>query len=238
MLGGDIVHVNDSANWLIVGFFTRNYRPLSERFAESLQQQNLPHHLFAVERIGDWSRETMRKPSVVLDAMRAYPSRTVILMDVDCLVNGSLDELVEASRNADFSCYASVRIKGHRRSSLRFSLSSRVMVIRPTPGAERMMREWEKVCRERPDLNGDERALVMAFARANGVNFSPMSEKYSGRELGEAAPGSIITHRSAAFSHGKRRSLSNKFDELLAFAKNGRRRILGYGLGSGEGRRL
>jgi hypothetical protein len=206
----------DDKNWVIVGFFTPNYRPLATRFADSLRVQNLPYHLFAVERSGDWSRETMRKPDVVLDAMKVYPNKTLVFMDVDCIVRGSLDELVDSIVSADFSCYATVRMKGLRRTSQRFSLSSRVMLIRPTEGARNLMEQWKLACRERPNLHGAERNLVLGFARAYGMKFSPMLEIYAGREVPEAPPNAVIVHESVAFAHGKERSLSNQFDHLIA----------------------
>jgi len=73
----DIVLRDDSKPWLIVGFFTPNYQPLSAKFADSLKRQGHPHHLFAVEPSGDWSDETMRKPAIVLNAMKVYPNKTL-----------------------------------------------------------------------------------------------------------------------------------------------------------------
>ena len=218
----DIVLRDDSKPWLIVGFFTPNYQPLAAKFAESLKRQGLPHHLFAVEPSGDWSSETMRKPAIVLNAMKAYPDKTLILMDVDCIVNGPLDELSNIVGNADFSCFPTLRVKKFRGHSQRFSLSSRVMFVRPTDGARKLMEQWQAACRERPNLHGAERNLVLAFTRAVGVNFSPMPEIYAGREAQSAPAGAIVTHQSAAFAHGKKRSLSNKLEELLAFGKKQR----------------
>ena len=71
----------------------------------------------------------MRKPAIVLNAMKAYPDKTLILMDVDCIVNGPLDELSNIVGNADFSCFPTLRVKKFRRHSQRFSLSSRVMFV-------------------------------------------------------------------------------------------------------------
>ena len=81
------------------------------------------------------------------------------------------------------------------------------------------MEEWQKACRERSHLHGAERNLVLAFSRAHGVTFSPMEEIYSGREIETAPPGAIITHKSAAFAHGKKRSLSNKIEQFLGVEK-------------------
>ena len=204
----DIVLRDDSKPWLIVGFFTPNYQPLAAKFAESLKRQGLPHHLFAVEPSGDWSSETMRKPAIVLNAMKAYPDKTLILMDVDCIVNGPLDELSNIVGNADFSCFPTLRVKKFRGHSQRFSLSSRVMFVRPTDGARKLMEQWQAACRERPNLHGAERNLVLAFTRAVGVNFSPMPEDLCGSRGTKALRQELSSRIRALLSPTARNALS------------------------------
>lgn len=194
----DLINTHDLTDWLVIGFFTPNYRELAETFANSLRNQNHPHHLFAVESSGTWSHVTMLKPTVILNAMDHYPDKSLILMDVDCIVNGPLDELAHFQPNADVSCYTTLTMKQLRRHRQNFSLSSRVMLIRPTAGARDFMNKWREACDERPWMYGAERNLVLAFTRAVGVSFSPLSATYSGREVGTArATNAIITHKSA-----------------------------------------
>src|SRR5262245_42953256 len=76
-------------DWLVIGWFTEDatYRPLAERFATNLAEHGAPFHLFAKPVLGKgWN--TWRKPSVVLEAMDAYPGKAIVLMDVDCTVRG------------------------------------------------------------------------------------------------------------------------------------------------------
>jgi hypothetical protein len=96
------------------------------------------------------------------------------------------------------------------------------MFVRPTDGARNLMEEWQAACRERPNLHGAERNLVLAFTRAVGVTFSPMPETYAGREAHSAPAGALVTHQSAAFEHGKKRSFSNRLEEFLMFGKRQR----------------
>ena len=67
--------------WLVFGWFTPDYRPLADKLAASLDEVGAPYHLFAEEKShGRW--DVRRKPSIVLDAMAAYPDKTLVLMDV------------------------------------------------------------------------------------------------------------------------------------------------------------
>mgnify|MGYP001156561107 CR=1 FL=1 len=194
----DIVLNDDSKSWLITGFFTPNYRELAEPFAASLRDQGHPHHLFAVERSGTWNYETMRKPAIALAALDAYPKKTVILMDVDCTVNGALDELVGFNPAVDVACFMYVKTKKIGRHRQRTSLSSRVVLLRPTAGARTLLENWRDACVERPWMHGDEPNMMLALARSSGTAFSPIPLGFSGREIDSAPPGAVITHDSAS----------------------------------------
>jgi hypothetical protein len=74
-----------------------------------------------------------RKPSVVLNAIRAYRGKTLVFMDVDCIVTGEISPVTEVSGDVGLATKASV---GRRRSRVVFTLSSRVAVFHPTPGAQ------------------------------------------------------------------------------------------------------
>lgn len=199
----DLVLRDASRNWLVTGFFTPDYAPLAAELAAGLRILAQPHHLFAVARSGDWSSQTMRKPRIVLDAMAAYPDKALILMDVDCIVRCPLDELPAAAPPADMACYMAVKTKRLGRHRQRASLSSRVMLIRPTQGARQLMLRWEEACTERPWMHGDEPNLVLALARAVGSSFSPIDGRYSGREIDGAPADAAIVHESAR-GHGSR----------------------------------
>ena len=76
LVGGQI------GDWLVIGWFTEDstYRPLAEAFGANLSQHGAPFHLFAKPSLGAWN--TRWKPAVVLEAMDAYPGKTLVLMDV------------------------------------------------------------------------------------------------------------------------------------------------------------
>src|SRR5262245_16514772 len=84
----------DESSWLAVGWFTPDYRPLAERFAANLSEHGAPFHLFARPKIAaGWN--TAQKPSVILDAMAQYPDKTLMLMDLDCVVHGDISPVVD-----------------------------------------------------------------------------------------------------------------------------------------------
>jgi hypothetical protein len=212
----DLVSNDDARSWLVTGFFTPDYRPLAAALAASLDHDKQPYHLFAVDKSGDWSSQTMRKPSIVIGALDAHPGKTVILMDVDCTVHGPLDALASFCPAADVCCLSTARSKKIGRHRQRFSLSSRVMVVRPTPGARALMQQWDKACRERPWMHGDEPNLTYALTCSPGSAYSTIPLIYSGREASEAPAGSIITHESAAKAFG---TGSTKLNSLLKLLK-------------------
>jgi hypothetical protein len=82
-------------DWLAIGWFTEDstYRPLAEALAANLSQHGAPFHLFAKPSLGAWN--TRRKPAVVLEAMDAYPGKTLVLMDVDCRLRGDIEPVTQ-----------------------------------------------------------------------------------------------------------------------------------------------
>lgn len=125
-------------SFVVVGFYTPNYAAIASRLAQSLDHNAVPHRLYAVERLGEtWQGQTLRKPEILLRAMDDNPGKVIILMDVDCCVNGPLDPLVS---DADIGLH--IFQKGRRR----VITSSRVIAFRPTPGARRVLDLWHQKC--------------------------------------------------------------------------------------------
>ena len=213
--GGDLIGTAQAKGWLASGWFTPDYRPLAERLARQLAAAGAPYHLLAVEKSGDWSREVFRKPAIVQKAMAAHPGDTIVLMDVDCLVRGPIVEL--ATGTADVSCFLNVKKhNGH----LLTVLSSRVMVIRPTDGARRLIQRWVDACREDTTFLTDEPGLMIALARAVDTHWSALDARFAGREATAAPEGAVIVHESA-------REQSTAFRRLNQQLKVLRRKLLG-----------
>ncbi len=193
--GADLVGGPRPRDWLACGWFTPDYRPLAETLAAQLAAHDVPHHIFSTTKIGNWSREVLRKPSMIQRAMREHPDKVIIFMDVDCIVRGPLDEA--AVTTADVTCSLYVKKQFGR---LRADLSSRVVVIRPSASARRLVEHWALACQEAnsimPDL-GDETALMVSLARCTGAAWSAIDQRFAGRELARAPKGAVIVHDSA-----------------------------------------
>jgi hypothetical protein len=187
-------------DWLVTGWFTPNYRPLAEAFAANLSQHGAPFHLWAKPNLGKgWN--TSRKPAVVLETMAAYPGKTVVLMDVDCIVRGDIAPITRTNRDVGIVVIArNMRNGRHWRHWLAVECSSRVVVFRPTDGARAFAKTWAARI-ERSAFPHDEHSMAWAFLASVGVHFSYIDQRYSGREVGQL-PDAVICHDSA---HEKQR---------------------------------
>jgi hypothetical protein len=183
-------------DWLVVGWFTEDatYRPLAEAFAANLAEPGAPFHLWAKPALAGWN--TRRKPSVVLEAMDAYPGKTVVLMDVDCLVRGNIGSVTNVRGDVGIVVIARNQRKGKRWAHwLAVECSSRVVVFRPTDGARAFARAWADTI-ERSTVNHDEHSMAWAYLSSPGVHFDYIPQEYSARELG-TIPDAVIVHDSA-----------------------------------------
>jgi len=214
--------------YVVVGFYTPNYAEIADQFRSNLQSHAIPHHLYAVDRIGEtWIAETLRKPSIVLEAMGDYPDKTIILMDVDCSVTGHLGPLMS---DADVSVHMI-----HRR--LKSSRAcSRVVVFRPTPAARSLAALWKELCDEQIDrvrtmrltcrqsrklAVDDEVLLLKALLSSPGLTIKQLPIEHVGIGAGATAP--LVTHASA---HDQFAPPAKLLPAAKASLKSARRRIV------------
>jgi hypothetical protein len=196
---------------LTVGWFTPDYRPLAQKFAANLQEHGEPYHLWAKPSGAGWS--TRRKPTVVLEAMDLYPGKTVVLMDVDCVVRGDIAPATEVDGDVGIIVVARNMKRGKRPAHwIATECSSRVVVFRPTEGARAFARKWQETI-ERSTVDHDEHSMIWAMlASLPTTRFAYIDQKFSGREIGQI-PGAVIEHDSA--HDEERRAARGRFQTML-----------------------
>ena len=210
--------------WLVTGWFTPDYRPLAEAFAANLSERGAPYHLFAKPALDAWN--TLRKPTVVLEAMDRYPDQTIILADVDCVIRGDIAPAAQIRGDVGVTVIARNTRKGRRWShSLLVELSSRVVIFRPTDGARAFAQAWADEI-ERSTIRHDENSMAWAYLSSPGVRFDYIDQAYSGRETG-TVPDAVIVHDSA--HDEQRRAARGRFKQALRaferrFLRTGRTR--------------
>jgi hypothetical protein len=198
-----------AGDWLVIGWFTPDYRPLAEAFAADLAEYGAPYHLCAKPKLAlDWN--TSRKPSVVLASMDAYPGKTLVPMDVDCIVRGDIAPVTRVAGDVGITVIAQ-NVKGHTGRPLRrgrdarwrhwigLECSSRVAVFRPTAGARAFAEAWKRQV-DSSAVNHDEHSMVWAFLECQSadVDFPYIDRKFSGREVTDLRmPSSATTARTA-----------------------------------------
>ncbi len=201
----DIVSQADPAGWLVVGWFTPDYRERAASLAVSLDAVSTPYHLKAVDKVGSgWASETMRKPQIVADFMALYPETTLVLLDADCTVAGSLIPLVRCVRG-DVAAYLAAKSSGRGKDRARVKAMSGTMVFRPTSGAARFVSAWRAAIGECDATDVDQTALMIALGRETGFTFEPLDAKWCSYGAG-ITPQSVIIHDNAG-REGRRRLL-------------------------------
>lgn len=72
---------------LIVSYYTDDdkYRPLAEALEMRLLLLKMDYHFYKVTNQGNWALKASHKPGVILEAMREYPDRDIIWMDIDAV---------------------------------------------------------------------------------------------------------------------------------------------------------
>lgn len=221
MSDDDIVSTRD-APWLVVGWFTPDYRELAESLAFQLKAHGAPYHLFAKPKLeSGWN--TSRKPIVALEAMNAYPGKTIILMDVDCHIRGDISLAANVDGDVGITVLARNMRRGRKLQHwIATECSSRVVVFKPTEGAHTFLERWSAQI-TRSSFNHDEHSMVWTYLSSPGVRFDYIKPQYSGREF-DKMPGGVIVHDSA--HNAQRRSERGTIKQFL---RNFERRFLRTG---------
>lgn len=184
-------------SYLVTGFFTPDYRTLAERFSANLADRGIPHHLYAVDK-AEWQRAILMKPAILREAMWDHPRRRIVLMDVDCNVQGDIGPWID-SLTADVTLPARIRVQGRGRHG-KTLFSSRVLAVIPSERTSALIRAWELRCNAaRKPIIGrlcDERELVGAIGSVHGASIAFTPDKFAGVDVRNAADDAVITHSS------------------------------------------
>jgi hypothetical protein len=154
-------------------------------------EHNTPYFFRVVPKLsGGWERNTCRKAGFVLDAMEQFPNRTLILLDVDCVVTGDLGKLVGLP--CDVALDAITTQKKRRINTV---VQTGHMVLNPTPKTQEWMQAWFKTSRN-PDFGfNDQDTLALALNGITEISIMP---------IGNTAKGTV-KHDCASRAHGVRK---------------------------------
>jgi hypothetical protein len=197
---GDIIKgIDNDPSHVVVGFFTPNYRELTERFSANLSEFDLAHHFFAISAT-DWQSAILLKPKIVGRARALYPGKSIVLMDVDCIVRGTLDPLFESTQNCDIAL--TLRVKHgleprDKKPCDRVWSSSRLVIWRPTDAADSLLKSWTSNCATPINLwSGDEGFLLRAISQTPNLRLQTIPKEYGAWEICDIGPEAIVIHQS------------------------------------------
>lgn len=191
---GNDIHQSFASGFVVIGFFTPDYEPAASAFSNNLIAQRISHHLYARPVLGDsWYSQTRQKPTVMAQARRDYPDLPLIFMDVDCTVRGDISGILQSPGDL------AMRTKGTALGSTRRALkpTTRVLLLRPTAGADAFVAAWEAGCQYAGKGDSAEAILIEVMGDSPeryAVGTLPL--KYAGIELHDAPLDAVIVHDS------------------------------------------
>lgn len=152
-------------HFVACGWYTPDYTKWVSPLQQRLDTLGVPHDFVKVDkRPGGWEANTLAKPLHVRNAMERHPDKTILLLDVDCDVLCTRDDLASiADIEGDIGLYAKIKIR--RSGKPVFGARSGTMVLRPTENARTLVAEWMKACDEATPFAVDQDILVAALGR-------------------------------------------------------------------------
>ncbi len=154
-------------SYIVCGWYTPDYKIWADKLRGNLNSFGEPHDIVAVDPMdGGWEANTMRKPGEISAAMMRHPDRTIIFIDVDCVVNRSLSRLAEIVGDVGMHMVAGRRARGYGRLFAR----SGTMVLRPTKRAASFVTAWKRLSETAPDGYVDQHTLTEAIVHTPGLS--------------------------------------------------------------------
>jgi len=184
-----------ATDFIVTGFFTPDYYPLAHALSQNLSQFGISHHIYAREKAeGAWGHQTLQKPSVLIKARQDYPKQMLLLMDVDCRVRGDISAITQ--------CAGDLAVPFGRKpmkNGTALKPGTRVLLVKPTAGADRALALWDEKCRLNiQPVGNDEIRLQMAIEKGAGqFSLSTLPRMFQGYEIRKALPDDLIIHDSA-----------------------------------------
>ena len=190
---GSDIRQSLGSDFLVIGFFTPNYEPAASAFAKNLAEHRISHHLYARPIVeGDWYSQTRQNPSELAAARRDYPDGLLLFMDVDCRVRGDIGEILQS--RGDIAMRTKGTAMGTRQA---LKPCTRVMLVRPTIGADAFIAGWEAACQRARDGNSAEYMLIQAMSDSpENYSVGTLPITYAGMELHDAPADAVIVHDS------------------------------------------
>lgn len=161
--------------YVVCGWYTPDYAHWADRLKGSLERFSQPYDLVQVEKPARecWEQTTLRKAREVLLAMQRNPGKTIVMLDVDCVVAGDLRPLSNLRGDLAFYFHPRRRRSGHAKTSVR----SGTLVVKPTAEATRFVERWASLSERSRFGDVDQDTLLLALETA-GVLFEQLDVKW------------------------------------------------------------
>lgn len=190
-------------SWIICGWYTPDYAHWADRLRANLNAiGGAPNEFVEVpKRDGGWEANTMAKPLHVLSAMDRHPDKTIIFLDVDCAVCGTIQELDElAAISGDVGVY--IRTRFRTNGDVRFGPRSGTLVIRPTSMARKFVETWIDTGMSAPRFAVDQDSLKVALGKTPGLSVTTLDVSACATR-GDSVPLPLILHDKASADAAK-----------------------------------
>jgi hypothetical protein len=194
-------------DYVVCGWYTPDYTRWWEKLKPTLEAVGAPHHFVEVEKEDiDWERQTLRKPSMVHQALKFH--------DVDCTVRGDLAPL--AAIGGDFGVCSTVRLAKQRWHVITNQLTVRsgTMVLKPTPRCRALVEQWILLCKTTPPYVHDQQVLALAMYQVPGLVLTNLGVPWCALPR-DNCPDPVILHDQAS-----KGSHATKWQRRIAYLRN------------------
>jgi hypothetical protein len=189
--------------FILCDWYTPDYRQYHDQLAKDTAEREIPHDSIATANLPGsitWESRTCRKPLFVLDFLRRNDPATILLVDSDCRVLGTREQLERVCDIGDGDIALHLTGRVSRSGSVKIHPWSGTMVFRNTDRTVRLLNNWVDETTRLTKYGTDEGALAVAICRTPGLRVCVLDPRACAPSI---TSDSIIAHPSMT---GKRSS--------------------------------
>ncbi len=168
-------HLVGSVSFIVCGWYTPDYHHWLPPLVASLDRLGHDHDFARVNKSpGGWEANTLRKARQIMAAMNRHSDRTMVFLDVDCIVQKPLDGMANITADVALHLVSAPVGRGYGRLFGR----SGTMVLRQTDRARSMVSCWANLSDGATAGLVDQHTLTEAIARTPGLSIQHLDATF------------------------------------------------------------
>lgn len=202
--------------YIACAYCTPDYLELAKHMRSSLEKFSIPLFLKEIADQGTWEKNTLIKPSIILECLNQHHDKDVLYIDTDAVMVKRPDLLDHIT--TDIALYVNAH-KG-KRGLLSFRANSGTVFIRNTAMSRKFLQIWIDKQASANRFTVDQDTLSQAIAACSGLTITTLPKSYY-KIFDQQSDDTVIEHFQASRKKTRARKSVKKTERFFYYIAAG-----------------